>query len=118
MRYHPALPRGFSQEALRSTRRRRGLPVEIHHIIPRQHADHPTLRAFAYDTEAGYNLVFLPTKQAAALGTARPVHTGGHPEYNQFVRNCLDCCDTHILFVYVLFLLHKGCRGRFGIPWR
>lgn len=82
-------PRG----RMRHWRRALGLRelVQIHHVLPRQHAAHPLLRNFGMEGAA--NLMFLPTRagqRALRLHPARPTHDGGHPAYNVHVRTLLD----------------------------
>ena len=67
--------------------------VEIHHIIPRQFRNHPTIRLSKYSIENGYNLMFLPTtkgKDILKLHHDRPIHNKGHIAYNNYVKNILD----------------------------
>jgi hypothetical protein len=113
--YHALLPRGFCKKRLRKARRRFDLAADIHHVVPREFARHPVVRRYGYDVESGYNLVLLPTR---AYDGARPVHRGGHRQYNDMVRAHLDLCTTRTLFVFFLCLLHAGCRGRIRLPWR
>ena len=114
--YHPSLPRGFTKEHMRRTRQKLALRgfIDIHHIVPRQHRNHPTLQAFNYDVEAGYNFCFMPTRAAEnvlLLRDGRPIHYGGHPRYNQIVGVCLDRVDTEVGFISLLLVLHKISRG-------
>ena len=63
----------------------RGL-VEIHHIIPREFATHPTITRAGYDIEDGHNMMFMPSAAGGhVLQTHRPVHSGGHRTYNRWV---------------------------------
>ena len=67
--------------------------VEIHHIIPRQFKNHPTIKLSNYDVENGYNLMFLPSikgKEILNLHEDRPIHTGGHMAYNHYLKGRLD----------------------------
>jgi hypothetical protein len=117
--YDPTLPRGFSKLALRRARARHGLAraVEIHHVIPREFRAHPQLAARAYDVDAAYNTIFMPSA-TYPTHCQRPQHTGGHPQYNAFVRKRLDGCETREGFMALLFVCHWGSRGRCGVPWR
>ena len=36
--------------------------VEDHHVIPREFREHPTIKGFRYDMNAGDNVVLLPTR--------------------------------------------------------
>lgn len=98
----------------------RGL-VEDHHVIPRQHARHPTVKRFDYDMNASSNIVMLPTrhgKETLRVREDRLVHTGKHVEYNTYVGEMLDVIQTkRDLEVFVDFL-KVGCRYRpQDIPW-
>ena len=114
-RFDPALPRGFCKRRLREVRARRRLEVDIHHVLPREYSAHPVVRAYGYDVERGYNLVFLPTRPYD--GTRR-VHMGGHHKYNAMVGEKLDVCTSRASFLLLLCLLHAGSRGRVTVPWR
>lgn len=67
--------------------------VEIHHIIPRQHTNHPIIIKTKYNIDDGYNLMFLPTykgKNKLNLHLDRPIHQYGHYKYNMFIKSYLD----------------------------
>lgn len=122
--FYATLPRGFSKSHLRRTRSRlhwQGL-VEIHHVIPRELARHPRLLAEGYDVEGSYNTIFAPSAVAHRLLTlsdTRPVHSGGHPRYNAFVRDQLDACEPGLdAFLALLWVCHQGSRGRVRVPWK
>lgn len=122
-RYHASLPRGSCKACLRRYRVAHRLQgqVEIHHLIPRSLKRHPSLAREHYDVEAGYNLLFAPTHTAhhsMSLRPSRPIHSGGHMGYNDFVRHGLDGCTSTDAFVAFLFVLHCGVRGRRPVPWR
>ena len=79
---------------MRRTRLRFGLVglVQIHHIIPREHAAHPAVHA-TFNMDGASNLMFMPTvlgTQCLQLRPGRLVHDGGHPRYNAFVYKRLD----------------------------
>ena len=113
----------FTKSHLKKTRRKRRLSglVEIHHVIPREHAKHPTIIQNNYKMEKRYNLVFCPSemgKNVLNLREERPVHSGGHREYNEFVKYQLDnCIDKDDFFVLWFFLL-MACRGFYKVPWK
>lgn len=86
---------GFSKNYFKNIKNRYNLreKVEIHHIIPREFKNHPTIKYSNYNIENGYNLVFLPTYKGASLlnlHADRPIHANGHPNYNSYVRFTLD----------------------------
>ena len=100
--------------------------VEIHHIIPRQFKNHPTIKFSNYDVEKGYNLMFLPTikgKEILNLHDDRPIHTGGHMAYNSYLKGRLDMMlelekinEEHM---YNLNMeLKQELRHLKDIPWR
>ena len=95
--------------------------LEIHHVIPRELAKHPRVQHEGYQVEAGYNTIFAPSAAASAhvrLHPHRPVHSGGHAQYNQFGRNYLDVCPSGAdAFLMLLVVCHQGSRGRWRIPW-
>ena len=64
---------------------------QVHHIIPCQFKKHPVINGV--DLEDGANLMLMPNrvaKEYKLLKTSRPVHDGGHFEYNKFVEDILD----------------------------
>ena len=100
--------------------------VEIHHIIPRQLKNHPTIVLSNYDIENGYNLMFLPSKQGKEvlkLHNDRPIHTGGHIAYNYYLKGRLDIMlDLKKIDKVDLYNLNKELRQelrhRKDIPWK
>ena len=73
------------------TRHHRQDLSQRHHISPRQFKKHPVIRGV--DLEDGANLMLMPNRVANEynlLNTNRPVHDGGHLEYNKFVEDILD----------------------------
>jgi len=86
---------GFTKFKFKNYRKRFRLNnlVEIHHIIPRQHKNHPVLLDTKYNLEDGYNLMFLPNqkgKMKLNLHSKRPIHQYGHYKYNIFIKEYLD----------------------------
>ena len=55
---------GFTKSKFKSYRKRYKLNnlVEIHHLIPKQHKNHPVILNCNYNIEDIYNFQFLPTK--------------------------------------------------------
>lgn len=100
--------------------------VEIHHIIPRQFKNHPTIVLSNYDIENGYNLMFLPSnkgKEILKLHNDRPIHTGGHIAYNYYLKGRLDMMlDQKNIREMDLYNLNKELRQelrhRKDIPWK
>lgn len=113
-RFHSSLPRGYSKSRLRATRDRWSLDTEIHHIVPREFARHPSVLREHYEVERDYNLIFMPRHDT----DRRHGHSGGHMRYNAFVRDRLEDVSSSHEFVLLLFLLHMGCRGRTLLPWK
>ena len=97
----------------------RGL-VEIHHIIPRQFARHPTVTRAGFDVEDGHNMMFMPsTAGGRVLQTHRPVHSGGHPAYNRWVGKELSATSPEDLTTLRCYL--RGCLRSAMIapvPWK
>ena len=123
MKFRSDLNNGFSKRKLRYRRKTHNLNglLQIHHVVPKSLADHPTLSRYQYDVDAGYNLILLPTKKGAEVLNVRhtrPIHDGGHPAYNRFCLDELNACYSFDCFCAYLLLLHMGCRGRSVIPWK
>lgn len=116
VRFHDSLPRGHCKTTLRRARARFDLNADVHHVLPREFANHPRVRAAEYDVEEGYNLLLLPRRPSVSC--ARMVHAGGHAAYNAYVRSSLDACGTSADVVALLSVLHAICRGRRAAPWR
>jgi hypothetical protein len=86
---------GFTKHKFKSYKKRFNLNslVEIHHLIPKQHKNHPVIQNLNYDIENGYNFIFLPNKKGYEklnLHLNRPIHQYGHYKYNLFVKDYLD----------------------------
>ena len=68
--------------------------VDIHHIIPNQCMNHPTIALGNYDIKNGYNLMFLPKPEGwikiRNLHPTRAIHMNDPIEYNKFVITTLD----------------------------
>ena len=67
--------------------------VQIHHIIPLEHKNHPVLQHCKYDINDDFNLKFMPTihgYKELNVHEKRPIHDGGHIQYNRFVKTKLD----------------------------
>ena len=102
--------------------------MQIHHVLPREHAAHPLLRNF--DLEDARNLMFLPTREGRRRGlrlhAGRPTHDGGHAAYNAHVRARLDAALTTGETAEQLCAALRGrLRGRTdggdedgALPWR
>ena len=90
--------------------------VEIHHIIPKQFEHHPILKSYDYDTEARYNLMFMPDK--SSYHPMRRVHTGGHMYYNKFVETTLPSITSGAALIAFVAYLRHGCRNKYSIPWK
>ena len=115
----------LSRPDLRVARRRfhmEGL-CDVHHVIPRCCAHHPTLHKVRFGVEDPANFVLMPTVAGAKYLKLRPdrlIHSHNHLGYNQFVWNELDRIqDDEVEFVHLLVRLHRGMRWRdAGIPWK
>ena len=115
----------YGSMARKAFKVRRGLYkkdlVEDHHVIPRQHATHPTVKRFGYDMNASSNLVMLPTdkgKEILRLREGRLIHGGKHARYNRYVGNILNVITTEEELCAFTDFLKVGCRYRpQDIPW-
>lgn len=116
----------LSRGQLRAAHTRFGLHelVQIHHVVPRSCADHPTLRSVSYDVEECYNFVMMPTLHGRRRLNLRPdrlVHDGGHPKYCAFVRARLDDVHTRRDMLHLVAQLHRAMRRATidgeEIPW-
>lgn len=89
--------------------------VQIHHIIPLEWKKHSSLLEHEYDIDAGYNLIFMPSKMGKnSINTVRRVHDGGHPKYNLHIKELLDKNEDP-------FQINKNIRKKIlnnqEIPW-
>lgn len=89
--------------------------VQIHHIIPLEWKKHSSLLKHEYDIDAGYNLIFMPSKIGEkTINTVRRVHDGGHPKYNLYTKDLLDNEEDP-------FQINKNIRKKIlnnqEIPW-
>lgn len=114
-----------SKQDLRRVRTRFGMQelVQIHHVIPRFCARHPTVRALDFDLEgSSANFVLMPTRRGVRelrLRSDRLVHDGGHMAYCAFVWERLDAVRTDEELQALLMFLHRGMRrANDEIPWR
>ena len=113
---------GHPKKKLRNARKRWNLEglVEIHHIIPREHKDHPLLHDLNYDVEERYNLILVPNDvgyRLMSLRTSRPVHNRGHYNYNMYVKSCLDTCNTAASLFFLIQMLRMSWRGKKSCEW-
>ena len=90
--------------------------VQIHHIIPLQHKNHPEIQD--YDINGKYNLIFLPT-QSNIFVTKKIVHEGGHSKYNNYVLERLDTLNsTESVYVLSQELRYRIRIGDETLPWK
>ena len=112
-----------SKQDLRHVRAKFGMQglAQIHHVIPRACAGHPTVRRLGFQIEGQYNFVLMPTHRGVRelmIRKNRLIHDGGHESYNAFVRKRLDAISTSDEFFALLLFLHRGMRRRDDdIPW-
>lgn len=117
---------GFTKHKFKYYRKRFNLNnlVEIHHIIPRQHKNHPVIINTKYNIEDGYNLMFLPNEKGKIklnLHPNRPIHQYGHYKYNLFIKEYLDFLHksndySNIDIINLNLYLRKNLRS-LKIPW-
>ena len=108
---------------MRAFRRRMGLCglLQIHHVIPLQHAQHAAVVGFGYDMQAKRNLLFMPTAFGATHLTVphRLIHDGGHPKYNAYVLTRLDAVDDSDDMDRLVEELNGRLRTKHSdLPWR
>ncbi len=112
----------FSKYQLRHARTRFCLQgvTEIHHVIPRACAAHPSLRAVGFEVEDEANFVLMPNVAGARLlnlRADRPIHHG-HPRYNAYVCSRLDAVETANDMNGLLVHLHRAMRKtQADVPW-
>jgi len=92
--------------------------VQDHHVIPKQHRNHPLVKGF--DIHSSENIIMMPTRLGmitfSNIRRDRLVHgNSGHQEYNKFVKQLLDSssADIHSILVYLKY----NCRFGNLIPW-
>jgi len=89
--------------------------VQNHHIIPRQWRNHPKVVDANFSIDGSTNLMLMPTHLGKDfIKTKRMVHSGGHTQYNHYVKNLLDK-TTNI--GSILVLLKQELRNGNSIPW-
>ena len=89
--------------------------IQVHHIIPLEWKKHRNIIKNNYNIDAGYNLIFMPTKYGKKyLNTIRRIHDGGHSEYNKYVYNLLN--EIHDPFEINKLLRNKIINNE-EIPW-
>ena len=92
--------------------------VQIHHVIPQEHRNHPCVIEHDINIDAYPCVMFLPTRKHI-IKTKRLVHNGGHVNYNLYVKKRLDEINTRT----DLYNLVKGLRfrirtGSCSLPWK
>lgn len=117
--------RSLGKQGLRRARIRFGLCglVQIHHVIPLEHAMHPVVQHLGFDIDSAQNLILMPTREGAETLRLRPgrlIHDGGHMHYNTWVETLLsENVSNHHEFHEVLSYLHSELRRSDArIPWR
>lgn len=93
--------------------------VQNHHIIPRQWRFHNAVIASNYSIDSSNNLLLMPTSYGKYfLNTSRYVHSGGHNNYNYYVKTLLDfSVKQNISIEEVRFYLKQVLRTGSTIPW-
>ncbi len=92
MRYDPIFRyRGWDRKLFKKNKGYNG-SVNDHHIIPKQHKDHPLLRKVNYDIHSRFNLLIMPTKKGINNLNLHPntIYHCSHPKYNKMVKQDLD----------------------------
>ena len=92
MRYDPIFRyRGWDRKLFKRNRGYNG-NVNDHHIIPKQHRNHPLLKEIGYDINSRFNLLIMPTEKGVHNLNLHPntIYHCCHPEYNKLVKRELD----------------------------
>lgn len=98
----------------------RGL-VQDHHVIPKQHRNHPLVKEHL-DINSSDNIIMMPTRLGmntfVNIRKNRLVHgNSGHQEYNKFVKQLLDTAISNDELHSVMVYLKYNCRFDNTIPW-
>lgn len=93
--------------------------VQNHHIIPRQWKHHKAVIDSNYSIDSSKNLLLMPTYYGKSiLNTPRYVHSGGHMQYNYYVKSLLDySIKNNIPIEKVRNYLKQVLRKGYAIPW-
>ena len=85
--------------------------VNDHHVIPKQHHNHPLLKKIGYDINGRFNILIMPIKIGIYNLNLHPntIYHGPHPKYNEKVKRNLDEIYTmenneYQLWLYVCWL--------------
>lgn len=113
----------YGSLARRNIKLRYGLKglVEDHHVIPKEWRNHRIIRDSGYNISESYNIVFMPSHMGKqVLNTNRALHSGGHLEYNKYVKKCLDSFESPEELCDFVVHLKKNLRdgNQDQIPWK
>ena len=92
MRYDPIFRyRGWDRIHFKKQKGYAGF-VNDHHIIPKQHRNHPVIKDTKYDINSNFNLIIMPTKDGVRYLNLHPctIYHSAHPKYNKYVKEELD----------------------------
>ena len=111
MRYDPIFRyRGWDRKLFKKIKGYNGY-INEHHVIPKQHRDHPLLKQVKYDINSRFNLLIMPTKDGIDKLNLDPntIYHGPHPQYNKMVKRDLDEIysmrnNEYHLWLYVCWL--------------
>lgn len=94
--------------------------LQIHHIIPLQHATHPTVTKLRFDVHHDSNLIFMTTQLGYNRLNVpnRLIHDGGHLKYNIYVGERLTEIQKQEEMQNFIKELNQKLRTRNSdIPW-
>jgi hypothetical protein len=92
MRYDPIFRyRGWDRKLFIKDKGYQG-KVNNHHVIPKQHREHPLLKHVEYDIHGRFNILIMPTKKGKEDLNLHPntIYHQAHPRYNKSVKKVLD----------------------------
>lgn len=102
--------------------------INDHHIIPKQHKNHPIVTKTNYDINGNFNLFIMPIKPAISHFNLNPnimIHKS-HMKYNKYVKEILDdiysksnCIEyyEYNLWLFVNYLKSNLKYNKDNIPW-
>ena len=92
MRYDPIFRyRGWDRKHYKKLKGYLG-HVNDHHVIPKEHKNHPLIKETKYDINSRFNLLIMPTKKGLEQLNLDPrtICHCHHPKYNKMVKSDLD----------------------------
>ena len=102
--------------------------VHDHHVIPKQHKNHPVIKITGYDINSNFNLFIMPTKKGIIKLNLDPetIFHHPHPKYNKYVKYELNYMYLkynnnnemeYNLWLFVNYLKQNLRINKDNIPW-